>query len=383
MKSKSIDITRDQSVIMRGMAIAIIMLHNYCHLMNFTVNGNDSSFSKDQAYLFFDKVTTLSDGWMYDVFSFIGWYGVPVFIFLTGFGLSRKYGNNETKPMDKHKFLYNNWIKLFALLLPAVLFFVGEDLYRYFLTGREWYLSDLIHNKLFLLTFLNDILIPWKGDNAGAYWYFGLTLEFYFLYAFFVYRRRDTLLLLLTLASVGLQIAVDKGMSGDSGHTLLWVRKNFTGWMVPFAFGVLYARMETAPHILVYTTVALSAVLFLPVMTDPLLWQVSLLCAVVLAIAAAKISSGIPYWCNFWIYIGRLSPFIFVSHPIVKGLFFANFDISEAPDGTILVAYVITVMFMSVIYKGVWEFLTPGLKACMARIISIPKHWKAKISGKT
>ncbi len=38
MKTKSIDITRDQSVIMRGMAIVLIALHNYCHLLFFTVH---------------------------------------------------------------------------------------------------------------------------------------------------------------------------------------------------------------------------------------------------------------------------------------------------------------------------------------------------------
>ena len=267
MISKSIDITRDQSLIMRGMAIVAIALHNYCHLMYFTINENESSFSKEHVLDFFSQMTVPSNEWIYNVFSFLGWYGVPVFIFLTGFGLVRKYERHNAPTMNKTVFLYCNWLKLFALLLPGVLYYVGYDVVQYILTDDLGYLIN-IYNRLFLLTFLNDIFGPWIGITPGVYWYFGLTLEFYFLYAIIVYKRPIRILLLLTLASIGLQVAVHNGAFGNPVSMLWWVRQNITGWMVPFAFGIVYARIKTVYVIWVYVIIFAAAILFFPTMID-------------------------------------------------------------------------------------------------------------------
>ncbi len=369
MKTKSIDITRDQSVIMRGMAIMLIALHNYCHLLFFTVPENESSFSKNNVFEFFGKATALSDEWIYDFFSFLGWYGVPVFIFLTGFGLVRKYEGKDAIPMVKSTFLFYNWLKLLALLLPGVLYYVSFDVVNYILSGDSGYLINL-YNRFLLLTFLNDILAPWTGITPGVYWYFGLTLEFYFLYAFIVYRRHSGLLILLTSASVALQMAV-LNVYGESGTMLWWIRQNITGWMVPFSFGIFYARFKTISVCWIYIIVSAAVILFFPTMTDPLLWQLSLLCAIVMAIAAARISSRIPYWRELWIYIGRLSPFIFAAHPIVRGLFFIYLSPAHNPDGLLFISYIFSVTIYAILYRILWSYTTPKLNFCIDKVMSV------------
>lgn len=341
--------------------------------MSFVVIENESSFSEETVSVFFKKVVSFSNEWMYNVFSFLGWYGVPVFIFLTGFGLVRKYEEIETTPMDKSKFIFNNWFKLTALLLPAILLYIGVFLSSFIFSGEIEYIYN-IYDRLFLLTFLNDILFPWVGCNPEVYWYFGLTLEFYFLYAFAIYKRPAKLLIILTIASIALQIATYYSLLGNPFEMLQWVRKNITGWMLPFAFGVLYARHnKKISKIWIYVIVIVSALLFIPVMGDPVLWQVSLICAIVLTIAAARISMKIPYWRDFWIFTGRISPFIFVAHPMVRRIFFNTLSAGEEPNLLLLITYFISVMICAILYKYVWQYTTPALKYGIDKTVSFVK----------
>lgn len=104
---------------------------------------------------------------------------------------------------------------------------------------------------------------------------------------------------------------------------------------------------------------------------DRSLWQISLLCAIVLVIVTAKISYKIPYWRGIWFYIGRLSPFIFAAHPIVRSLFFQIFSPSVCPKHLLLISYFISVVVCAIIYRGLWNYLTPILKNGLDRIMPI------------
>lgn len=375
--SKSIDISRDQSLIMRGMAIVMIALHNYCHWMPFAVSENESSFSKEQTLRFFGKVMTFSDEWVYNIFSFLGWYGVPIFIFLTGFGLVRKYETEGHGSMNKQAFLYDNWFKLLALILPGVICYVALDVAYFIFSGNTGWLS-MILTHILNLTFLNDILGPWINFTPGVYWYFGLTLEFYFLYAYAVYKRPVSILLWITLGSIALQAAAYFGILGNHELMLWWVRQNFTGWMLPFAFAIIYARTKAIPTVGLYVIIIGAIILFFPVMIDQSLWQLSLLCAIVLMIAASRISLKIPYWRVVWIYIGRLSPFIFAAHPLVRTFIFDHLSPRNEPDAAKFILYIAMVMICSIFYKLLWKYTTPALKTCIYKAESMWRNIKKR-----
>lgn len=347
----------------------MIVLHNYCHLLEFSVKENESSFSSGMVTAFFDQLTVSSGYWVYNFFSFLGWYGVPVFIFLTGYGLVKKYESQRSQPMSKSSFLYNNWFKLFALLLPGVLYYVAYDVVNYVVTGDIGYIIN-VYNRLFILTFLNDILGLWIGVTPGVYWYFGLTLEFYLLYALCIYKRSFRILLLLTLISILMQITIYNGLFGDAKPLLWWVRQNITGWMLPFTFGILLARVKSLSNRKLHMITAVAAIMFFPTMTYPTLWQISLLCAIILAIWISYISSKIPYWKGFWIIVGRLSPFIFAAHPIVRGIFFSfsSFPTTK-PNGLLLMAYISCVFLCACLYRAIWSLITPNMKKIIDGIL--------------
>ena len=83
--------------ILKGYAILFIILHNYCHLKEFGLpQENEMSFTSLNWEIFIQHVTSSPIMLIPDLLSFVGWIGVPVFVFLSGFGLTKKYELSPT-----------------------------------------------------------------------------------------------------------------------------------------------------------------------------------------------------------------------------------------------------------------------------------------------
>lgn len=79
-------LSKENSKVLRGLAIMAIVLHNYLHILGFSPE-NEMSFSLENTNHFF---SFFDDGhFIAEILSFLGWLGVPVFIFLTGFGVAK------------------------------------------------------------------------------------------------------------------------------------------------------------------------------------------------------------------------------------------------------------------------------------------------------
>ena len=88
MSDKSSLLTRDNSLILRGVAILFIVLHNFLHFDCFGFTGeNEMAFSSEKAIEFLGTIINGSSI-LGEFFSHLGWIGVPVFVFLTGYGVA-------------------------------------------------------------------------------------------------------------------------------------------------------------------------------------------------------------------------------------------------------------------------------------------------------
>ena len=89
-------LTREQSNGMKGYAILLIMIHNFVdHLMG--IGCNEMAYSPSATADFVAMATSQPSVWHF--FSFTGWIGVALFLFVSGYGLTRKYGHGiEDKP---------------------------------------------------------------------------------------------------------------------------------------------------------------------------------------------------------------------------------------------------------------------------------------------
>ena len=66
-----------------------IVVHNFCHLLPNAAHENEFFFDVGNDQFFLAHIFT-SD-FVVQLFSYWGHLGVPVFVFLTGYGLSQKY----------------------------------------------------------------------------------------------------------------------------------------------------------------------------------------------------------------------------------------------------------------------------------------------------
>ncbi len=86
-------LTRDDCQVMKGLAIICIVLHNYCHLLPSAAKENEFHFSEENNLYFYTHI--ISSDFIIQFFSYWGHLGVPIFIFLTGYGLTKKYDNTN------------------------------------------------------------------------------------------------------------------------------------------------------------------------------------------------------------------------------------------------------------------------------------------------
>lgn len=359
---------------MRGYAIILIVLHNYSHVMDFVINENEFSFSYENANGFFHQIGIFSEIWIYNLFSFLGWYGVPVFVFLTAFGLVRKYESDNSPHLNKRHFLYYNWLKLFVLLLPSIICFAAFDSLRWIDGSGEGIIK--IIKDIFMLSFLNDMLFPWIPPCPFIYWYLGMTLELYFIYSSIIYNRSIKSLLILTIVSILFPVIImPSDWNNNTELYIKWFRINATGWMLPYTFGIIFARTKhIASSVAIFTMLA-AFLLFFPTMMNQWLWQISLICAILIIIVIAFLSDRIPFWRELWIWIGKLSPFIYVAHPIVRQLMYRCFPfLISDPHIYFIFFYLIGIIICALGYQRVWKWLAPKVEQILTNSIHVLFH---------
>ena len=241
-------LSRTESAALRGIAILGIILHNYCHFLGFAVKENEYKFDSSRPMQFFDKLFSLDSDLFIHIFSFLGHYGVPIFLFISGYGLVKKYeahpqtDNENPSLREGHSvgftFIRKHFLKLFRLMIIGYLVFIGVYLLRHS-DGAQVYSWDHVLTQL-TMTINFFYFDPDHIIKPGPYWYFGLMLQLYILYILVIYRwRQNSLLIALAAGSILLEACF-----GNQQDWLNYIRYNFIGGLLPFCMGIWAARRE-------------------------------------------------------------------------------------------------------------------------------------------
>ena len=213
---------------MRGIAILGIMLHNYCPYVKGIVKENEYQFVDGRCDRLWEVLTNPDEFLPMHLLSFFGHYGVPVFLFLSGYGLIKKY---ETSP-NPSNFLRYHYLKLLRMLIVGFVLFIMVDAVT---PGRFPYHWDNVIAQL--LMYINVLPEPDKIIWPGIYWFFGLMLQLYIVYRLLLYRRSSWLVVGLIVVCWLLQAFCE-----PDGEVLNRLRYNCIGGMLPFGLGLLLAR---------------------------------------------------------------------------------------------------------------------------------------------
>lgn len=329
-------ITEKESTALKGLCIVSIVLHNVLHILT-DAHENEFVFSSNNVSFFFDKWVDYPFSYL---FSFYGWLGVSFFVFISGYGLTVKYGCKNTLSF---KWLKRHYLKLVLLLFPAFLVPLSLLLYKYPNQGIVDY-GYFISELLLLLNIINPHLI-----RPGVFWYIGIAFQFYLWFLLFR-KLSDKSLLLIALCSCILIAFLP--MNGVS-----YVRHNSIGWMSEFVLGILLARHNNiviGKHCR-YTTFFLCICLFLKMVlfsVSRYTFFLSGLCFIGILLVLRKyfVKSTV------FLFLGRISACIYVVHPVIRQIWLGYISPSLPSITPPVVACIILLISIgvSVLYNQIY-----------------------------
>lgn len=346
-------LSRMECSALRGIAILGIMLHNYCHWLGFAVKENEYTFVEMNTDRLLQALLQPDIYLPVHLLSFFGHYGVPLFLFLSGYGLVLKYetGRQAPKPLP---FIKYHYLKLLRMMIPGFVTFIIVDA----ITPGAWHFHS--ENVIALiLMYVNILPEPDRIIWPGPYWFFGLMMQLYIIYILLLRRHWG-----FTACAIAVCWAL-QAVCLPEGDALNRLRYNSIGGILPFGLGLLFARYAPAALLpvkgyLKNGIAAMSLTFLIVVMSfgfQAWLWVP----AVVIAAAIAWIKAVPAHALQYLSWIGGISAAMFVAHPILRKIFIPISRRGDIYDGLLL--YIIAVVAVSWMFKLLTDRIpTPKMK---------------------
>ncbi len=310
---------------LRGLAILGIFLHNYCHWLNPVVKENEYQWFARNVNWFDQLLASPTELLPMHIVSYLGHYGVPIFLFLSAYGLERKYGQGPSLTIGSRwvgagQFVWNHYKKLFKMMALGFAIFILVDN----MTPHRWHytLTQLVCQLTMTGNWLPD---PDHNIWPGPYWYFGLMLQCYIVYRLVLYRRHWAWTVGLMALCLGGQMLMQ-----PESEMLNYYRYNFMGGMLPFGLGLLFARygervilVRLGPVGMLMSAVVCT-ILLVAVCHNYYGWCIAPWLVCLSAIYWVKVLSVVKLprltepICAVLSWMGGISAALFVTHPAVR-----------------------------------------------------------------
>ena len=305
-------LSRNESLTLKALCIIIIIMHNYLHMRGYA-DENEFQFYAERADYMWQLLLHPTLALPLHIISFAAPYFLVGFLFISGYGLVKRY-ENPAQPFDRRQFLASHYAKLLRL---AVVFILMAFVVFRVLRGH-WPLG--VKDSLLELLLLGNL--QWDVSiYPFVYWYLGMALQLYVLYALLLHRRNghyETWHQALLVALV-IGCGVWQMCCAPTGKWIYYLRINLVGYVGPFVLGMVAARH--ADHIVLnrrqWGLVAMaSGVLMAASLGNFYTWIWGWLPTTVFAVSCIK---ALP--CLQWrpiVWLGSISAMIYVIHPIVR-----------------------------------------------------------------
>ena len=333
---------------LKGLAILGIVLHNFCHFLYHAALENEFGFSQERTFRFFDLLTSSWTRAPLNALSFLGHYGVPIFIFCTGYGLVIKYERSTSPGVTTRRFIFSHYFKLLRLLLPGFVITLAVIALLSHKSLTTW--SQFLLQSTLLINFHPDAATIIK---PGPFWYFGFVMQLYLFYRMLIYRRHWGWMVASIVACWFVQV-----IQHPDGALLEWLRYNFVMGILPLSIGVYCGRRVkdvsfSTPTWLLIAVVSFCAVIACNLHFQPWLW--SHVFVIIGSVALVKSLWSIAQRPLVW--LGALSSSLFVMHPLARA-----FTIYPAQNGHAyrwLLAYIVLSLLLAWLYQRLMHYLTP------------------------
>jgi len=228
--------TKDNTLIYKGIGILLIVLHNFFHWIEPMTGENEWDFFTFRIDNLYNGLKNFPLEFINLLFSYFGHYGVLLFIFISGVGLTLSIQN---KSRNWGVFMIERLKKLYPLMIVGFvfLFFVtivsnGE------LLGWVPY-REFIYKLLFLHTF--SITKGSALSLSGPWWFFGLIFQLYVLFPFLykaIKKYNLKAFVVITIFSI-VWLYIPQYIYSPKAE--IYLLQNAPGQLPVFALGIFFA----------------------------------------------------------------------------------------------------------------------------------------------
>ena len=169
------------SNVYKGIAILMIASHNFMHLFP-KPKENEFSFYPECFFDFLHLAYSEPENIVRTSLSFFGHFGVQIFIFLSAYGLTKKY---SSKQPDYWPFIWQRIMKIYPAFLIAILVWLiitGWIIGDYGLLGPVELLYANLTPLLLKLSFLANFFPDYYFSPVGPWWFIPFIFQFYIIF---------------------------------------------------------------------------------------------------------------------------------------------------------------------------------------------------------
>lgn len=374
-------ISKNDTLLFKAFAILGIALHNFFHYLKpLPACENEFAFDARRVGLFLDAFSNSPGDWLNILISYLGHYGVQVFILISGYGLAVSMLRHRQSWLP---FVVKRMSKLLPLLLVGILFlYISVILIESrTLVHGEW---REIKCKLLML----HTLIPNSGLSVvGPWWFFGLIFQLYLLFPplFRMLQKYRWKAFSIIAALCYIFIYADVYNPNDYNH-LIYVLQNAPGHLPEFMLGIMLALMkdEKVPFLL-FISLTVSALTFFVLGNFykaffPLTFISVSFLLYCIGILLNPLINKVKWLNNGIAFVGGVSMVIFVINGFLR-MPFVTF--SYSPDTPLnryysALLFILTVIALASVGKPIYQWMVDVLSLAINKLskIKFVLKWK-------
>ncbi|MBE0646166.1 MAG: acyltransferase [Bacteroidales bacterium] len=177
--------SREETTFLKGIAILLIVLHNYYRWVVPVTGENEFWFNALSIYRSWIFLRSNPLEFFHVFFNFLGHYGVQAFIVISAYGLTLSYQKSHPA---YGKFVLHRFNRLYPSLILAGISFVVVTL---FATGNLIGMNTLKDLGIQFTLFGN--LFPGKAMTiTGPWWFYSFIFQFYLIFPLLMWIHRKT-----------------------------------------------------------------------------------------------------------------------------------------------------------------------------------------------
>lgn len=294
---------RVDSLALKGAAILGIALHNYFHLL-VPVEHNEFDFDPQRVRAFMAAVQDPHQA-IQALSSFLGHFGVQLFIFLSAYGLSLSHWD---EPTSHRTFLWTRVKKLYPTFLLAILLWLVIGGLSQGALGPLKMLEANWARLLSTLFCISNFIPGHSLPPVGPWWFVPFIMQFYLIWPLVkraAKRWGPYALALLALAGLGTLYTVNPFLVSRWSINLLF---SPIGHMPELCLGIAVARYRFAPGL---TWLACSSVVFVLSSMYNAWWPLSFISALLIMLWSYQHLHKLRQ-SGVLVYLGRRSLGIFL-----------------------------------------------------------------------